>query len=659
MLGMMQMPRDSLAARMQTRGTFPMSGTLAVAEAPRSSKFSTKLRPALDGDKLQNTRLKLDALPRANASAAMDKTQHVASATSKLADRCQAQSVGSSCGVMKDKCKKNSKSKQSAPPALAIVPPNIDKPMSSRVSLLSRPVGVATRSSIGKRFRASLGALLRSRPRQRKVGKQRPSCVGIAPRPRCRKNFKQRSSIAVSCPFGAAIGGALVDDRLRSAVREALNIETGAVASGQHEDTNKEVVKSAALVVAGSVAKQSTRSFPGAQINDAKFHMHDFDASLMGDQPCVANTRPKLAGASSGIPASGGSGAAANARPKAVKPGLAKSAALVLVDGADVVVPQLTHGCPGASRAQGNLHAQGASSSLTGRKPRAAIEKPSSAGALATVVTSVLSDAVARDPLRPAKSKMVQGAALGAIKRTDTATTHSARVLPDKPMGHTTLHAQGVAASAIDKQPHATKANHQSGGVSVEMIIGKSSADVSADAKCSLVCPAGQETEVAAMIAPGEKRTRCGQTRASRRPLSEPRGPPLGLPLTASKLMEDNYEISDFEEDKDGNRVEPNRTGKLIPAWCAGFPQLVQSQASVDPDSIFGNRVPRCDLDLIFPDYFYQGRNPVKRRRGSSGRWFPDRLTRKEVTNYSSKMGYRSRWSVSKRQTVTLGSKTN
>lgn len=128
---------------------------------------------------------------------------------------------------------------------------------------------------------------------------------------------------------------------------------------------------------------------------------------------------------------------------------------------------------------------------------------------------------------------------------------------------------------------------------------------------------------------------------------------PLSLPPLPDKCEEDNYEISDMEEDAKGNRVEPNRTKKRVPAWSLKITELVKSQASINPDSIFGSRVPKCDLDAIFPDKFYVGpggirlhERPVKRRRGSSALWFADRLTKTEIATYSSHMGQKRRLSV-------------
>jgi hypothetical protein len=119
--------------------------------------------------------------------------------------------------------------------------------------------------------------------------------------------------------------------------------------------------------------------------------------------------------------------------------------------------------------------------------------------------------------------------------------------------------------------------------------------------------------------------------------------PPVG-----PKKAEDNYDISDTEEDLNGNRVEPDRTGKHVPSWSTNHLKAVQAQASLDPDSIFGTRVPECDLEAIFPDRFYRmGLNPVKRRRrGSSGAWAADALMRQEIKTYSLRMGHTRRFSA-------------
>ncbi|CAE7755512.1 unnamed protein product [Symbiodinium sp. CCMP2456] len=118
--------------------------------------------------------------------------------------------------------------------------------------------------------------------------------------------------------------------------------------------------------------------------------------------------------------------------------------------------------------------------------------------------------------------------------------------------------------------------------------------------------------------------------------------------LEQAKLEEDNYEISDLEEDLHGNRVEPDRSRKRIPAWCTNYVQTAEMQAEVDPDSIFGSHMPICDLEVIFPDSFYRGSTPIKRRRGSSCNWYRDGLTQREVNAYALKMGQKRSWSTAK-----------
>lgn len=108
---------------------------------------------------------------------------------------------------------------------------------------------------------------------------------------------------------------------------------------------------------------------------------------------------------------------------------------------------------------------------------------------------------------------------------------------------------------------------------------------------------------------------------------------------------EDNYEISDKGEDSDVD--EPDRSEKHVPEWSFQYLELITKQTNIDPDTIFGNRVPECDLEAIFSDALYLSckfERP-KRRRGSSGEWKKDRLSRSEITDYKHKMGHMRRWS--------------
>lgn len=37
------------------------------------------------------------------------------------------------------------------------------------------------------------------------------------------------------------------------------------------------------------------------------------------------------------------------------------------------------------------------------------------------------------------------------------------------------------------------------------------------------------------------------------------------------------------EEDSDGNRIEPDRAGKQVPAWSRGFKAVAAQQADIEP----------------------------------------------------------------------------
>jgi hypothetical protein len=68
---------------------------------------------------------------------------------------------------------------------------------------------------------------------------------------------------------------------------------------------------------------------------------------------------------------------------------------------------------------------------------------------------------------------------------------------------------------------------------------------------------------------------------------------------------EDNYEISDHE-DSDQEMVVKDRRAKRVPEWVRDYLQVVATQADIDADTIFGTRVPKCDLDEIFNDALYR-----------------------------------------------------
>lgn len=102
----------------------------------------------------------------------------------------------------------------------------------------------------------------------------------------------------------------------------------------------------------------------------------------------------------------------------------------------------------------------------------------------------------------------------------------------------------------------------------------------------------------------------------------------------------ESYEISDKGEDSEVE--EPDRSHKHVPAWSLNYLSLIEKQADTDPDTIFGSRVPQCDLEAIFKDehYAWCGKDRPRRRRGSSGEWRRDRLKQQEVCEYKRKMGH-------------------
>jgi len=114
------------------------------------------------------------------------------------------------------------------------------------------------------------------------------------------------------------------------------------------------------------------------------------------------------------------------------------------------------------------------------------------------------------------------------------------------------------------------------------------------------------------------------------------------------KKPEDNYAISDYGGDSEGEDTaarEKMRQKKAVPRWCDRYLLQVQKQVDIDPDTIFG-KVPRCVLDDMFPDFLYQQARQKRpaRRRGSSGDWRRDRLTRCEIRSYKQRMGQKRSW---------------
>merc|ERR1719440_198290 len=120
------------------------------------------------------------------------------------------------------------------------------------------------------------------------------------------------------------------------------------------------------------------------------------------------------------------------------------------------------------------------------------------------------------------------------------------------------------------------------------------------------------------------------------------------------KKDDDNYEISEKDENSD-QEEEPDRSHKHVPRWCRNYLETLALQTSWDPDSIFGSKVPRCDLESVFSLETYKKfkRDRPQRRRGSSGEWKKDRLRPNEIRDYKKKIGQTKRWSASLKNPVS------
>lgn len=154
----------------------------------------------------------------------------------------------------------------------------------------------------------------------------------------------------------------------------------------------------------------------------------------------------------------------------------------------------------------------------------------------------------------------------------------------------------------------------------------------------------GPEVPVDAKGRQGQKRP-CAPSTEDSVPEPEPWRLLLRMALPP-RTQEDNYEISDKGEDSDGE--EPDRSRKYVPEWSKEYLSMLAKQGETDPDTIFGCRVPAVNLDVIFKDEDYRRihKDRPKRRRGSSGNWGQDRLSRTEVSEYKKKMGQLRRISV-------------
>lgn len=114
------------------------------------------------------------------------------------------------------------------------------------------------------------------------------------------------------------------------------------------------------------------------------------------------------------------------------------------------------------------------------------------------------------------------------------------------------------------------------------------------------------------------------------------------------KKDDDNYEISDRDDNSEGEIVEIDRSHKHVPSWSQNYLELLEAQGGIDPDSIFGRTVPQCDLERVFADECYArfGTERPRRKRGSSGEWTQDRLSKAEISVYKEKMGQTQPWNT-------------
>jgi hypothetical protein len=109
-------------------------------------------------------------------------------------------------------------------------------------------------------------------------------------------------------------------------------------------------------------------------------------------------------------------------------------------------------------------------------------------------------------------------------------------------------------------------------------------------------------------------------------------------------VPEDQYALTEWDDsdvEVDDDEKERRRLLKRIPDWCKGWVETAKTQTSIDPDTVFGTRIPRCDLSVIFGNRFADNAYMrAKGRRGSSGEWGMDHLTRTELEEYRQVMGH-------------------
>ena len=115
------------------------------------------------------------------------------------------------------------------------------------------------------------------------------------------------------------------------------------------------------------------------------------------------------------------------------------------------------------------------------------------------------------------------------------------------------------------------------------------------------------------------------------------------VPIQDSPRPEDQYEMTVWEDsdaEMDEDTKERKRMTKRIPTWCIGWIETAKTQTSIDPDTVFGSRIPRCDLEVLFGHTNNAYIKARKGKRGSSGEWGMDDVTRRELEEYRAIMGH-------------------
>eukprot|EP00931_Biecheleriopsis_adriatica_P009119 TRINITY_DN110223_c0_g1_i1.p1 TRINITY_DN110223_c0_g1~~TRINITY_DN110223_c0_g1_i1.p1 ORF type:complete len:240 (-),score=64.77 TRINITY_DN110223_c0_g1_i1:30-749(-) len=90
----------------------------------------------------------------------------------------------------------------------------------------------------------------------------------------------------------------------------------------------------------------------------------------------------------------------------------------------------------------------------------------------------------------------------------------------------------------------------------------------------------------------------------------------------------------------------PGEVG-FLPHWNSYRCLDINRQADVDPDSIFGSRVPPCDLEELFPEALFREVGaplPKKLKRSESGDLELSPVCAAEVLDYKRKMGQTRGW---------------